>query len=163
MSIRFSNTPAPLTATFKENVNSWNYLYLPFVAIFLAIMKTRATPLIIGILLFYGFLFTAMPSGRGAIVEVSPNELVWKKTIFGFVWSSRKTRFDEIYTIRWIQQRWPWYSRHRIPSYILIKLNGARHFKFASTITAGEFRQMQDGIAAGFPDLYRVIENAYEE
>ena len=163
MSLRIDNAPAPLTATFRENVSPWNYLYLPMIAIFLALMGAHATPLIIGILLFYGFLFTAFPAGRGAIVEISEDDVVWKKTIFGFVWRTQRTTFGEIYTVRWIQSRWPWYSRYRIPSHILVKLNGGGHFKFASTIMPDEYRQLQDAISAGFPDLYRVTENAFEE
>jgi hypothetical protein len=163
MAIQIDNMPGPLIATFKENVSPWSYLYLPCAILALVILGTKATAVIIGIFLFYGVLFTVVPMGRGATVEVTPGEIVWRKTFFGSAWSTRKARFEEIYTIRWIQQRWPWYSRYRIPSHILVKLSGGGHFKFASTITLSEYGILQRAVEARFPDLYRVTENAHEE
>jgi hypothetical protein len=163
MALRIDNTPAPLTARFKENVSPWTYLYLPLAVLALVILGSRATTVVIGIFLFYGLLFTVVPIGRGAIIEVDNDEITWRKTFFDFVWSTRTTRFREIFTIRWIQQRWPWYSRYRIPSHILVKMDAGGHHKFAATITLGEYELLQRAIEARFPELYKLTENAHEE
>jgi hypothetical protein len=163
MAIRISDTPAPLTATFEENVSPWNYVPLLFVVIFLVRFGIGSSPVSMGVMLFQGLLFTVVPLGRGGVIEVSPGEVTWKKTFFGFAWQTRQMAFDRIYTIRWMPKHWPWFSRYRVPSYALVKLNGGGHFKFASTITLEEYGVLQRAIEARFPDLYQVTENAFED
>jgi hypothetical protein len=128
MAIRFTNTPAPLTVYFGSNLWPWSFAYLLPLGVLFAIRRVN-----VAVIVFFAIITLVLflvPFFQGAEIEIAPNEVIWKKTFMGMAWSTHRTAFADIFTIRWMPQRWPWYSRNRIPSYILVKHHGGWEFPF---------------------------------